>query len=625
MKHSWTFEQQSRQRPSGENMAEPNFSRESKNIVRLFVREFFQNVIDARSDDPSQPGEKLPAYVRIRFMTKESGLDTDFIKEVSEGLEPHLIASGHISGKPDWSKCSALVLEEFHTRGLTGATNDTYAKGEDERWTNFWFGESRRSKTGTSLGRAGQGKITYHISSGTRSVFALSRRASDPTDYVFGKCIVRETHSVDGRHYTHHGYWPMVDSSHDDQPMPEADPSFVERFKQAFMLERSKESGTSWVIPFVEGQFSEHALAREFLRDFFFSVLTGGITVNADSKTIDASNLQAIFNSENFDEPSKEFFEFLVDCVTAPVTVTAKPKWDQGDVIAETSFDAQELEQLREDLKIGKTVGVKMPLTITAKDGTKRDSFITVFLQTGENLRRVEELYIRSGLVIAEEVYLQSVAGSGFGLVMANDPAISEFLGYCEVASHLKWNAKEQPAQEKYSNVAGTLSSVRRSLPKLYRLLAGDTEAFVEDALDDILSIAVSADAENKKAVRKKIRKTKKKTVVKKVPLVVFHQDSPTLGEWRLSPGSDAPKASYPLTLSFTFAYDRVRGTGNPWNKWHPYDFDLADTKFAPTCCKAAVVLRQDGQKLSIKLTGPKFDVRIRSFSKQQRLLVKSS
>jgi hypothetical protein len=606
-------------------MAEPNFSRESKNIVRLFIREFFQNVIDARSDDPNRPGQKQTAYVRIRFMTKDSGLDTEFVREFSEGLEPHLVASGHISGKPDWSRCAALVLEEFHTRGLTGATNNTFARGEDERWTNFWFGESKRSKTGTSLGRAGQGKITYHISSGTRSVFALSRRAGDSADYVFGKCIVRETHSVNGRHYTHHGYWPLIDSSNDDQPMPDTDPAFVARFKQAFKLERTNESGTSWVIPFVDEQFSEHSLIREFLRDFFFSVLTGGITVNADAKTINSSNLQTIFNDENFEEPSKEFFEFLVACVNAPVTIMANPGWDEGDTIAEKSFDSEELTELREALKIGKPVGVKMPLTVTSKDGTKRDSFVTVFLQTGENLRRVEELYIRSGLVIAEEVYLQSVAGSGFGLVMANDPVVSEFLGYCEVASHLKWNAKEQPAQEKYLNVSGTLSSVRRSLPKLYRLLAGDTEAFIEDALDDILSIASSTEAENKKAVRKKLRKTKKTTVVKKVPLVVFRQDSPKLGEWRLSPGPDAAKASYPLTLNFTFAYDRVRGSGNPWNKWHPYDFNLADVKFAPSCCKAVVVLRQDGQKLSIRLTSAKFDLRIRGFSKQQRLLVKSS
>lgn len=63
-------------RPSGINLAEPNFTRESKNIVRLFKREFNQNAIDARRDDSTQPGKKRPARIRARI------LDAAFPKRV---------------------------------------------------------------------------------------------------------------------------------------------------------------------------------------------------------------------------------------------------------------------------------------------------------------------------------------------------------------------------------------------------------------------------------------------------------------------------------------------------------------------------------------------------------------
>jgi len=623
----WTFEAQTPQRPSGENMAEPNFSKENKNLVRLFVREFFQNTIDARSDDSKVPGTKIRAHVRVRLLDQNSGLDTNYIRQITKGLNPHLIASGHIVDAPDWSKTKVLILEEYHTKGLTGITNNSYAKGEDERWANFWFGESRRSKTGASLGRAGQGKITYHISSGIRSIFALTRRENDTIEYLFGKCIVRETHEIDGEHFTHHGYWPKIDEEKKGQPIPETDKAKVKLFKEAFKLERDEQLGTSWIIPLIAEQITEPQILREFLGDFFFSVLTEGVTLEINGIIINSSTIQEIFKAQSFDDPSNEFFEFLVDCVTAPpIQITAKSGWEEGDKIPEESFNEGDLDVLRKDIKEGKIVSVNLPIEIHLKNGTKKASFISLSIQVSENIKRLEELYIRSGLVIAEEKYLVTVAGSGFGLMMATDLPISEFLGYCEVASHLKWNAKEQPAIEKYLNVAATLSTVRRSLPRLHRLLVGESEGVYEDALDDILSLAMPKSEKALKVVKPRLRTPPKTPAPPKPPkppeLEIFKQESNKAGEWRLVPGKDAVKATYPYIVTFTFAYDRIKGSGNPWNMWHPFDFDLADKAFVPVRILSANISR-NGQILDVELLSSKFNVSIGGFSKVQRLLVK--
>ena len=208
----WTFEQQGRMRPSGINLAEPNFTRENKNIVRLFEREFDQNVIDARADDPRQPGRKRKAYIRVKSLDLSDGLDVHLLSKIFKPLEQHLTAAGHPASDRDWKHPRVLVIEEFGTVGLTGAVDDSFAEGEDQRWANFWFGEGKRSKGGTSLGRQGQGKITYHLVSGARAVLALTRRDGDANDYMFGKCIVQKTHQIAGERYTQHGYWPKVDT-----------------------------------------------------------------------------------------------------------------------------------------------------------------------------------------------------------------------------------------------------------------------------------------------------------------------------------------------------------------------------------------------------------------------------
>jgi hypothetical protein len=616
---SWTFEKRTRQRPSGINLAEPNFTRESRNIVRLFEREFDQNVIDARSDDPAQPGKKRSAHIRVKILHASNGLGVNLLTETFQPLEENLIAAGHPATDRDWKNPRVLVIEEFQTMGLTGVVDNSYADGEDQRWANFWFGEGKRSKGKGALGRQGQGKITYHLISGARALLAHTRRENDANDYVFGKCIVQKSHDVGSEKYTPHGYWPKIDTANDGQPLPETDPVVIARIKAGFSLQRKSEPGTSWIIPFIPGNFTADALLREFVGDFFFSVLNGDLTAEIGGVVVDSGTLQQIVEDLKIQVPSQDFFTFLVDGITSPTSafVTANIGWEKGDKMNEESFTEPDISKLRESLQAGNLVSVRLPVTLRPKDGSELVTHIEVHLRTGEHITGVEEIYVRSGLVIADEQHLRDQTQNAFGMVLANEVSIAEFLGYCEVASHLQWNAKEKEANDRYFAVAETLSYVRKSLPRLFRLLAGTSDAIVDDALDDILSLPVVGKAKTKIVKKKKPAVKRPKTRPPELFIQLEKQ-----GQWQLVPGADAVKAKYPMELNFRFAYDRLHGTGNPWGKWHPFDFDLSNPEFEPKKLKHAQVTNRDGQEVSLKILSPEFCVTLEGFSKEQPLLI---
>ena len=615
---AWTFETQRRMRPSGSNLAEPNFTRENKRIVRLFEREFCQNVIDARAEDPKHPGRRLPAYIRLRILDRASKLEPRKVADAFRPLEEHLTAAGHAATDRDWKNPRVLTVEEFNTVGLTGRVDDTFATGETERWANFWFGEAKRSKSGSSLGRQGQGKITYHIVSAARAIIAITRRVGDSSSQMFGKCIVQNTHEIRGQHFTHHGYWPNV--GEEEQPMPETDRTAVAEMAEAFQLTRTTEPGTSWIIPFIPENFTKEVLLREFVGDFFFSILNGDLKLDICGTEVTADNLEAIISELKIEDPSPEMFAFLRTCVKRSPNdfVKATAMWAKGDRIGTEAFGEEALPKLREEFQAGRIVSVRLPVPVHPKGAPAVDSFVEVHLQAGEGIKVVEELYVRSELPIAEEQHLKDVTHHGFGMVIAADPTIAEFLGFCEVASHLQWNTREKEANDRYTEVADTLTLVRKSLPKLHRLLAGTDVSMDDDALDDILFLP-TADP-----VRKKVQRQRKKVdpPPPPPPQPDIFAYSDRAGEWRLTPGPDAAEVTYPINVTFRFAYDRLDGTGSPWTSWHPYDFDLSAASFEPDAVKNIKVVSRSGQQLKLKISKPAFGLRVSGFSREQPLLV---
>lgn len=615
----WHFAKQRPDDVDDETTVSKNFARESRLLSGVFVREFFQNVLDARLPDAS--GRLAKANVRIAFVDSAVGLSPSDLAALLPGLEDHLTAAGHEAVFRDVSRTNALVLEEFQTSGLIGQTDNSRAKGVDQRWANFWFGEGKRTKKGSSLGRAGQGKITYHLISGSCTVFALTQQAGQTDELLFGKCIVQKTHQVGGSYFKRHGYWPVT--AENDQPLPSRDKALILAVKKKFGITRRGESGTSWIIPYVDPEaFKKESLISEILRDFFFSVLAGNLTLDVMGTTIDQANLTEIIEKYPISDLPSEFVHFLKEAIVLddmdPIFIRATDNWYGAGLEApmvDGAFEELALKRARDALDDSSLIAVKLPITVHKKGESAVASEISLFLKRPDNLSKTEEIYVRSGLVIGEEEYLRNAPGRYYGLMRATDPAISEFLGFAEEASHMRWNPRESEVVERYKNVAATIASVRHSLPKLAKLLLGHTSGRHDDALIDFLSIP----SVGQKGPKSKTTKKKGKTggggeggATATPPRFHISQSGTS---WSLTPGPGAKGLTYPLQLRIDLAYATMPGEGNPFKVYHRFEFDLGQEGQHPLTTKNAAVLSRDLNRLEVELTDADFEISLQGFS----------
>jgi hypothetical protein len=230
-------------------------------------------------------------------------------------------------------------------------------------------------------------------------------------------------------------------------------------------------------------------------------------------------------------------------------------------------------------------------------------------------LTRTKEIYVRSGLVIGEEQHLRHAPGRYYGLVRANSPAISEFLGFAEEASHMKWNSREEEVRKRYANVMPTIAAVRHSMPKLAKLLLGYTSGRRDDALIDFLSIPDLG----KKGPKAKTTKRKGKSgggtgggAGRALPRFQVAQVG---SRWALTPGAGAQSMNFPAQVRIDLAYSTMPGEGNPFKIYHRFEFDLADQAAHTIGITNGTILARDLNRLEVELTAPHFEVTIDGFS----------
>lgn len=617
---SWHFKELEPDYPDDSALAERNFRRESTELPEIFVRELVQNVLDAR-----QPERDGPARIEIRLIDQSSGLPADAFEKIVSPLEGHLHAAGH-EGARDYSQPTALIVEEYGTVGLTGDVRNSRAHGENERWANFWHGEGKRSKQGKSLGRAGQGKITYHMASSARTLLAYSvRQGQEPSNCVFGKCIVTKTHQVGSQWYMRHGYWRQEEAGLPKQPLPATSKQFISEFCSVFGLKRQPDDpGTSWVIPFPSTSLNKDALISGMLKDFHFTILRGALEIDICGQEITASNVVELVPTY---VPEKEitrpFLAFLQAAIEHPPAIEAAADWTwEGEALNSASFSPEQLDFLKSSFEQEQLISVKFPLTIQRKSGQTEGSHFCVYLQRPADLKRTEEIYIRSDLIIGDEKWLKDVPGKAFGLMVADDPAISELLGYAEEASHLKWNAAEDDLLKHY-NIASArdaLTRVRRALPRLCRLLSGHAAGIDEDALNSLLSIPDIKDG------NKKVRKSGSKKGEKQKPKDIPTNPRPfniydVIGG--ISITANAARDLKGRRIRATFAYEQVAGEGDPFSAYHPFDFDLSDQQMM-LVSKGLDIVERNENRLILEVTDQHFSIGVTGFDPDKRLRCKA-
>lgn len=369
-----------------------NFKRESKGFPGIFAREFLQNTLDARERKDNGSGELQTARVSIKFLSS-SDINNNYLKDALSDLEPHLRGTQTSFQPLAFEEPNILVLEEFSTTGLTGAVNNSRAQGAEERYAAFFFGEGKVSKSGKSNGRAGQGKITYNLASAARTVLVHTIREGEKTGLLFGKAIFDRTHEIGGTWYLRKSYWCLTSESEAYQPLPNEDNSAVEEFRKAFSLERNDgETGTSFVIPFVSPELTEKSLLRAILTDFFFAIHNGRLEVTINSISVNQLNLRQHVEKElhDSDDLTIDYLDFLEDAITASTasTFNASDEWASGSELLEENFGADEIDLMRDAFLDGDPIGVRFPITVTLQSGEKRESYISVFVQAGDHIRK---------------------------------------------------------------------------------------------------------------------------------------------------------------------------------------------------------------------------------------------
>ena len=637
MKNEWYFMQLRPNDRAGESAVAKNFNRESKSATSIFFKEYIQNVLDARCDDPSKKGQKLPAHIAVS-LKELSAIDELYLEKITNPLAKHLAGAGHPPKSGDWEKHPLLVIEEFGTVGLTGNTDHSQTHKESDRWNNFWFGEALPGLKGIGAnGGRGQGKITYHMTSGCRSVFALTKRNGDPKNYVFGKCIVQKTHSISSGQelYDNHGFWPKTKNiGNDKQSLPETDKDFVRDFKTAFDLKRKGESGTSWVIPFVPPQITKDEIVCCFLIDFFTTIMRNRLTLDICGEIINSKNVRQLVNKYGINSPSQDFFTFMEKATNTPksslidIYADGLPK---NNLLDEDDIGDSRIKDIRSKFHAGDMVSIKLPLELKEYGGKIKNSFVEVHLQNPDSIKTTEELYMRYDLQISDEKHIPKSQGV-FGLMVADDIPIAEFLGTCENASHTQWNEREGQIKKIYNNVRDILQKVRGSLPELCRLAVGSDNNLDEDSLSDILSAPLArptikpppapAPAPTPTPPPPPAPAPTPPTPISKE---IFKYDSKNkTGSWIIVPGKDIGKIIFPFEAEFTFAYDRLHGSGDAFDQYIFWDFDLADGTHAPVKSIGINVLEQKENFLKIQILSKNFKLILPGFSTAFKLCSRS-
>lgn len=621
---SWNFDQLGPNTPEDGDAVRGNFIRESKSAAAIFIRELLQNTLDARVNDES--GRKKSARVTLDFINPA----VDYNKKLCEGIIP-FIQSIDEDISIDLDSPKALLIEEFNTSGLLGNTEDHRATGEDERWANFWHRAAIPTKT-KSLGRAGQGKVTFFMASRINSLFAVTRRIDDENDYAYGKCMFPKCPKVGGQYYHRHHLWGNV-STPQAPVAPITSPEEIQKIKTAFRLKRKDEPGVSFIIPYPDQRLTERDLIKAVIEDFYYPLFTNELSVSVGRVDITSASLKDLIPEylTADSRPSVEYLSFMEKTTQMTPKVFISEKWLEKSEAIPEFFQENQFEVLKEKFNNGECVAVRFPVVIFPKRAEKYKGYIDVFIQNRESSLQTEDLFIRNGLSIGEERPLQKNARKCFALVRIDDVKISEFLGYAEEPSHNKWKVTEPEVCKRYNQVSDVIYSIRHAALALYNAMRGSNVGLYEDVFVDILSIP-SSEGTTKRRKKKSPRlgpnvppTSPLPTIIRQEPFFELYDINNNSGLGMRGIVDKVPKDKLPLLGKLVFAYNLLEGDGDPFANWHPFDFDLADQKQFTIRKKGIAIVSREDNIIKFIINDADFFIEISGFNVDQQIKAKGT
>lgn len=560
----WYFSPQLPGQVETEVTQRDQFSNDDVQLSETIVREAIQNSLDAAIDDPAK------IRVSIKLVNADDGLQSSFLNDIFKEQRKHASEAGLDIEDINFNEPTALIIEDFGTKGLTGSVNTK----DNDNFSDFWRRHGKSHKTGKSRGRWGLGKLVYSSTSELGAFFGLTIREHDNTPHLMGQTVLN-LRKVDGIEYPPHAFFADVDGKdnpYTEIPVPIKDKQIVSNFITQFCLERSDQPGLSVIIPFPNPNFSIDSLIGTAIANYFYPLTTGQLVLEFGKVTVDASTVRELAHKYAYDKFTNidllfNFIEEVYDSKPESL-LQMKSSWSDDNKLDSDDFEQDDLETIRSDYSQGNLIGLKLPLTLTQKDGTKKETYFSVFLKKPESLRKGLDLYVRGGLTLPGEAKFRE--RNALGAMIADDEDICSFLGYAENAAHTQWVGNAEKLKQRYRTPNKIVRSIKHAVVELYDLLADEEEQIDEQALSSFFWIdEPEGTAQNKKKPRK-------------TPLVIPEPPPPrpktflistVEGGFSVISSREAASENFPQTIRIEMAYDV--SSGNPFKKYTPLDFKL--------------------------------------------------
>ena len=603
---SWHFREMSR----GEINVDPVHDEffKAQDLADALVREAIQNSLDARRG-------RSTVRVRFRLANGEHALARETAVPYLNGLEPHVEL-------PAFAAMPFLVVEDSGTRGLVGDPGEDpeldQSRGERNDFYYFWRNVGRSGKGELDRGRWGLGKAVFSVSSRIHTMFGLTRRADDGRVLLLGQAVLK-THVIDGRRFAPYGF--LANSGRDDFPHAIEG---GERFIADFGLERD-EPGLSIVIPFHRHEDLEfEAIVASGIRQYFYPITRGDLIVtveeNGRSETITGRTIDREASDANLAKLcalarwSMALPEWEWITVAEP-PATGAPKW------RDDALPAAQLDILRTRFEQGDRLAFRVRVPVRRKRSRAAISHFDVVLEKDETLKRGEHHFIRRGITIPEVRAPRERPVRA--LLIADDEAISTFLGDAENPAHSDWSERNDKVKGLYENGPSTLRYVKNAIAQLASALSTPPAGRAPDLLADIFSVAIPEDEEWEAPSGRKgdiDRGDSERPGAPSNPRQNAMRITPIAGGFTIQGTGTDGNAGVRCTAEVAY---RTR-SGDPFRKYSPYDFAIG---------RGGVTLKSDGaevgaareNRIEFQPLRSDFQLTVTGFDRRRDLVVRVS
>ncbi|MDZ7685366.1 MAG: hypothetical protein U5O39_10530 [Gammaproteobacteria bacterium] len=434
---------------------------------------------------------------------------------------------------------------------------------------------------------------------------------------------VLDLHQHEGAEYPPHAFFAEMEgeSNLDRIQVPVKDKNLIERFVNHFDLHRRDRSGLSVVIPYPHPELSLDLMIGLAIANYFFPVITEQLVVEFGDVRIDSESIRELAH----EYASNEFSDIdtLFDFIEAAhrqqedELLIVRDSWANNQTLDEDDFDPGTLARIIEQFRSGNMISLKLPITLTHKDGSRVSTWFALYLQRPERLAKGIDLYVRGGLTLPGESKFRE--RRALGALIAEEPVICGFLGDAENPAHTRWIHAAEKVKANYRNPQKALTVIKNALINLYDMLSDDVEEIDETALMDFFWADEVSPRSNKKP-----RKSPP------TPLSLPEARPRDFGITSIEGGfvvANTNKAStehLPQIIEVSMAYD-VAG-GNPFKKYSPLDFQVDREGIRTGIIReSGNLIRRKDNVIVVEVVDLPFRLRVTGFDDARDLKVKLS